>query len=128
MHFINNLFSVTEKKLEADGGDFTLRLNASHPIYRGHFPGNPITPGVCSLEIFRELVGTYFSGRGHLAEVETIKFLSFISPVATPEITVELKMLETSRGIWRVRGMLGVDQKPAVKVVMRYGINISQKL
>lgn len=26
-----------------------VRLNAAHPLYRGHFPGRPITPGVLSL-------------------------------------------------------------------------------
>jgi 3-hydroxyacyl-[acyl-carrier-protein] dehydratase len=128
MHFTDDLFSVTGENVEATSGNFTLRLNASHSIYRGHFPDNPITPGVCSLEIFIELMEVNFSWCGQLAEVETIKFLNFISPLATSEITVDLQILEISSGIWRVRGMLCADKKPAVKVVMRYGLNTSQTL
>ena len=128
MHFINDLFSVTGKTVEATSGNFTLRLNASHPVYRGHFPNNPITPGVCSLEIIKELIELDFSRCGHLSEVESIKFLSFINPLATPEITADLKILKTSSGIWRVRGMLSADRKPVVKIVMQFGINASQSL
>ena len=39
------------------GGDtdkIWLRLNPDHPIYHAHFPGNPITPGVCIVQIVGE--------------------------------------------------------------------------
>ena len=29
----------------------TLTLNAEHPIFKGHFPNNPVTPGVCMMQI-----------------------------------------------------------------------------
>ena len=32
-----------------------ITLNPAHPIFAGHFPGNPITPGVCMLQIIKEL-------------------------------------------------------------------------
>jgi 3-hydroxyacyl-[acyl-carrier-protein] dehydratase len=128
MHFINDLFSVTGNNVDATSGNFTLSVNATHPVYQGHFPGNPITPGVCSMEMLKELTETYFSWCGQLAEVKTIKFLSFINPLATAEITADLQILEMSSGIWRVRGMLCADEKPAVKVVMRYELNASQTL
>lgn len=128
MHFINDLFSVTGQNLEASSGNFTLQLNASHPVYLGHFPGNPITPGVCSLEMLKELIEVNFPWCGQLAEVKTIKFLNFISPLATPEITADLQIVETSSGIWRVRGILSADRKPVVKAVMQYVLNASQTL
>jgi 3-hydroxyacyl-[acyl-carrier-protein] dehydratase len=128
MHFTNDLFSVVKKSVETTSGTFTMRLNASHRIYSGHFPDNPITPGVCSLEIIKELVGINFPTCGNLKEVKSIKFLSFINPRITPEITVDLQIIETSSGLWRVRGVLCADRKPAVKVVMQYGINVSQSL
>lgn len=128
MHFTNKLFSITEKKLKPDSGNFRLRLNASHPIYRGHFPDNPVTPGVCSMEIFKELVQHSFPGCGRLAEVKSVKFLNFINPLNTPELTADIQLLEIAGGMWRVRGVLCADNKPAVKIVLRYGTNISQTI
>ncbi|MEL7160095.1 MAG: hypothetical protein AAFN92_05000 [Bacteroidota bacterium] len=125
MHFTNSLFSILGQQVSPAGGKFSLRLRADHPIYRGHFPDNPITPGVCSLEIIREIVAMHFSGvLGPSTEVESIKFLGFLNPLRTPEVNVELRISQLEQGIWRVRGMLGSDQGPAVKMVARYqGIN-----
>ena len=30
-------------------------LNKDHEIFKGHFPGNPVTPGVCMMQIVKEL-------------------------------------------------------------------------
>ena len=31
----------------------SLRLESSHDIFKGHFPGNPVLPGVCQVEMVR---------------------------------------------------------------------------
>lgn len=120
MHFISTLFNVQEYNLDPAGGSVCIKLNADHPIYSGHFPDNPITPGVCSLEIITQLIGKYYQGVDRPLEIEAIKFLGFINPLQTPNVRVELKFKEIEHGIWRVRGMLSTAQKTAVKVVARY--------
>ena len=30
---------------------FSLELNPEHPVYEGHFPGNPVVPGVCQVQM-----------------------------------------------------------------------------
>ena len=31
-----------------------LRINWGHPIFEGHFPGRPVVPGACLLQIVKE--------------------------------------------------------------------------
>ncbi|MBQ0740088.1 3-hydroxyacyl-ACP dehydratase, partial [Aquimarina celericrescens] len=33
----------------------TITINKNHKIFKGHFPGNPVTPGVCMIQIIKEL-------------------------------------------------------------------------
>lgn len=66
-----------------------LKLDPSHIIYRVHFPGTPITPGACQLEIIRQLAGRALGTGVKVAEVRNIKYLRIISPDANPSITVE---------------------------------------
>ena len=73
---------------------YEIRLNPSHPIYQAHFPGEPITPGVCIIQIAKELLEHSFCGCSHLQQccyelqtVKNVKYLSPISPIDTPIIT-----------------------------------------
>jgi 3-hydroxyacyl-[acyl-carrier-protein] dehydratase len=52
--------------VDADGA--TVRLLPDSPIYQGHFPGYPITPGVCLVEIAVELMREMAGQAGHDAQ------------------------------------------------------------
>ena len=48
---MQKLFSDIDNYLSAeDRLAFRVRLDAAHPVYAGHFPGNPVLPGVCTLQ------------------------------------------------------------------------------
>lgn len=63
-----------------EGLSALAHLNAGHEIYRAHFPGSPITPGVCiiqmAVEIFEELSGRKLQ----ITEIRDAKFLSPVVP------------------------------------------------
>jgi 3-hydroxyacyl-[acyl-carrier-protein] dehydratase len=64
----------------------TIRLQKDHPVFKGHFPGNPILPGVCTVQIIRELLEKMTGRELRLSKAVNIKYLGFISPVTTPEV------------------------------------------
>lgn len=43
------------------GTQFVLRFHPEHPIYAAHFPGQPLTPGVCFVQIAFELLEHFLS-------------------------------------------------------------------
>ena len=52
---MQDLFTSIDNYLAQEGHyAFRVRLDASHPVYRGHFPGHPVLPGVCTLQLVRE--------------------------------------------------------------------------
>lgn len=56
MNFEGYLYDIVD--LSGEDGTLTcrIRLRPESPIYSGHFPGAPITPGVALLTIVRELI------------------------------------------------------------------------
>ncbi len=81
MKLINDFFYVT------DSGDTSsseyrcqVTLNADHCLYRVHFPGNPITPGACLIQMASEILGRHFNRVFLLTKAGSIKFKKTISP------------------------------------------------
>ncbi len=80
--FEGNLYIIENKEVISEKeAKFTLSLLPDSPIYRGHFPDCPITPGVCLLSIIRELTESL---RGEKLSLKTVKEAKYVQ-VVTPE-------------------------------------------
>ena len=53
---------------------------AQHPSLAGHFPGNPIVPGVLLLEYVLEAARAWRGPASRLAGLPAVKFLSALQP------------------------------------------------
>ena len=81
----NQLYQI-EHSQESDGTEqFTIRLLEDCPIYRAHFPGQPITPGVCIVQIVQEI-----------SDVKNVKFLNILTPKDNPKVDIVFTAIETS--------------------------------
>jgi 3-hydroxyacyl-[acyl-carrier-protein] dehydratase len=68
----------------------TIRLNAAHDIFKGHFPGHPVLPGVCMMEMIEEITGKFLQQSFRISGVPLIKFLRMIDPYKNPTLSVEI--------------------------------------
>ena len=59
------LRGILYETVTVDGSGVTLRLLPESPVYQGHFPGYPITPGVCLVEMALEAIGEMAGQAGH---------------------------------------------------------------
>jgi len=62
-----------------------LTFHAEHELYKGHFPGNPITPGVCLVQSINDLVEDHFDG-ARIKEVRKCKFTAIHNPNVVPNV------------------------------------------
>ena len=73
---------------------FLIRLNPECFIYRAHFPGHPVTPGVCLVQIAVELLGETVGRQLKIRRMKEAKFLSVVSPDTCSELTVRMLKIE----------------------------------
>ena len=88
---INDFFNVINIESRDDAIVSSIKLNADHKIFEGHFPNNPITPGVVQLQIVKELLEKGLNRECILKEVGRCKFLAILNPNDTPEILINIK-------------------------------------
>lgn len=77
----------------------SLRLNKDHPVFTGHFPGQPVTPGVCMMQIIKELGEKWANTPLQLRTARNVKFMAIINPFETADIDVELQFEEVEDGL-----------------------------
>jgi|GEM_PF-745335 len=69
----------------------TLRVPAHHPALEGHFPGNPVVPGVVILDAVICAAEAWLSARFHLAGLSQAKFLAPLKPDEAARIELQLR-------------------------------------
>lgn len=69
-------------------------FNVDHSIFGGHFPGKPVVPGVCMMEIVKELLQQKLGTTFMLRTAGNVKFLGLITPDVQPQITITWKQTE----------------------------------
>lgn len=80
-------FFIIESTNDSDNGfEAVLRTNPEHPIYKAHFPGSPITPGVCVIQAAGELLENKLDRKLYLQSIKNVKFLMVIIPEEGKEI------------------------------------------
>ena len=76
MQLLNNLYTIVAKDIPDDKISYNIKLDANHFIYQAHFPIEPITPGVCIIQIAKELLEDSLAKRLKIYLVKNVKFLS----------------------------------------------------
>ena len=82
----SEIYTISSFKSENDSIEATITFNKIHPIFSGHFPGNPIVPGVVQVQIIKDLMEKKFEQNLILSQAKNIKFLTSISPVTHPQV------------------------------------------
>lgn len=84
----------------------TKNVAANESYFQGHFPGNPIMPGVLQIETMAQvgsiplLMSPNFEGKiAFLAAVDKVKFRKNVEPGDILTVTVEIVKLRTQMGI-----------------------------
>ena len=90
----DNLFSIMSQAQEDGQPAFQVRIHKEWPIYKAHFPGHPITPGVCIVQMIQELLQVHLGRKVSLRKAKTVKYTAIISPNEVSELSVSFPKIE----------------------------------
>ena len=130
MQLRNNLYTVTQRDTEGLTGSYTLELQPSCIIYQAHFPGEPITPGVCIVQTAQELLEDALQHEGlphttKLTMVKNVKFLPVLSPEKNTTVVYQLKKVEMSEDNAELKAQVVVSAGGEAKAKMSLVLNVT---
>lgn len=112
---IKDLYKVNDLVTDKDRTTAQISINKDHKIFKGHFPGNPVMPGVCMIQIIKELTEEVVGKKLFLSVSSNIKFLAIINPETHPDLIL---VLDISRS----------ENEVKVKNTTSYGETLALKL
>jgi 3-hydroxyacyl-[acyl-carrier-protein] dehydratase len=95
-------------------------INEEHEVFKGHFPGNPIMPGVCMMQIIKELTEQISESSLFMESLSNAKFMALINPFNTPELRLELDVSMTETDLVKVKNVTYFDDTVALKLSSVY--------
>jgi 3-hydroxymyristoyl/3-hydroxydecanoyl-(acyl carrier protein) dehydratase len=105
---------VRFRRLAPDRAECFLRLPPEYPGFQGHFPGEPVLPGMCHLALAVHAAGAAFERVMRLSTVLKARFSRKVVP--GEELRILLTLEGDAGGPIRVRAMHWVAEEPAAEI------------
>jgi 3-hydroxyacyl-[acyl-carrier-protein] dehydratase len=103
MLFESKLYTIKSMDGVGENLHAVIEIISDHSVFKGHFPGSPVLPGVCTLQIGCELLSKYLGRKYSLIKSENIKFVGLVIPLEKTILNYEISFIRID------------DQKIAVK-------------
>lgn len=115
MMLLNDFYTLVHHEATPGVVKAKISIHREHRIFDGHFPGLPIVPGVCMMQIIRELMEIATKKTLRIAEADNMKFLSVINPDNNKEVEAAVTYTEGAEQ-WVVNATLFADTVTFFKI------------
>lgn len=116
MGILNKFYTLVSSSEEQGKLVFKIELNSFHSIYKGHFPGNPITPGVCELEIVKDCICRTLNRQLYFSYISSCKFISPINPVEQNKLSVLISILDNGNNTYSIKAEVVNEDDTFLKI------------
>lgn len=107
---LNDFFTINDTTLSQTEIAAQLVINANHKIFEGHFPNQPVVPGVCMMQMIKEIVETVIEKQTNLIEAAELKFLAVINPLHNNLVHANIKYVEEENGVIKINASIYKDE------------------
>lgn len=105
----DSLYTIQEIQKEEGSVKTSISIDAGHEIFKGHFPSMPVVPGVCMVQIVKELLTETVNLQLVLKSADHLKFLTVINPKETKSVRVEISYSNPDRPLFSVNAAIVND-------------------
>ncbi|MGB9679430.1 MAG: 3-hydroxyacyl-ACP dehydratase FabZ [Thermoanaerobacteraceae bacterium] len=121
-------FLLVDRIIEIEDGKKAVgikNVTANEPFFQGHFPGNPIMPGVLIVEAMAQVGGIavmnikeYEGKLGLFAGIDKCRFKKVVRPGDQLKLEVEIDSIKM--GVVRAKGTAKIDKEVAATAELMF--------
>lgn len=104
---IKDYYIIDHVSKKDDGSAiFQISLRADSVIYEGHFPGEPVAPGVCNIQMIKECAEQILGKPLLLKNLQQCKLTTLVTPVVHPKVEIIIRIEEKTE-LYKLKATLG---------------------
>lgn len=103
---VPDYYSIKEQYKEADSFVFCVALNPACQVYEGHFPGSPVSPGVCNIQMIKECIELATGKELFMNYIQQCRLTTLITPQTHPELNIRIQILSETAEQVKVRALI----------------------
>lgn len=111
----NKYYSIVHTHLSEDGGTFHVAILPECEVYQGHFPGHPVCPGACNIEMIKECAMKLLGKKVHFRGIRQCRLTSVASPGICPEVEIDVRLQSLEDG-WSIAARVADEKKTYVEL------------
>jgi 3-hydroxyacyl-[acyl-carrier-protein] dehydratase len=89
---LNDLYTVTDLNDQQELFEALIHLQPEHRIFGGHFPQSPVLPGVCMMQIVKEMLEMKLRKGVIVVRANHLKFLTIVDPRVTQTLNFRMNL------------------------------------
>ena len=122
--FLNSVIDHGKDFLQA-----TYRFEKNEPFFAGHFPGDPIVPGVLLCECCLQAGAVFMSlqaqekikGKAIVTKMDKVKFKNFVRPEM--DLTIQVNFVDSIANYILMSGKISCDDQAIMSMEFMVGTN-----
>jgi len=115
MKLLNDFYSILNSEAQESGISVLVKINREHSIFKGHFPNHPVTPGVCTMQIIKELSENHLGKNLLLKTARNVKFMAIINPEENEDVRFDLSFENQESNEISIKATVSIEGNPALK-------------
>ena len=90
----DNFFKIKQTNESGNSLGFAVSINSEHEVFKGHFPQQPVVPGVFALQMIKECLEGSRNKKYRYCELMNGKFSCPIFPEPNKDILIECELTD----------------------------------
>jgi 3-hydroxyacyl-[acyl-carrier-protein] dehydratase len=100
---MSDYFSILQcESKDSLSGIIRIQLNPDCRVYQGHFPKEPVSPGVCNIEMIRCCAEYIHHHPIRIRKIKQCRLTALMTPHITPQANVTISLQENEQGVYRL--------------------------
>lgn len=106
---VKDYYIIEQKKCIEGVYKYSITLNRDCCVYKGHFPGTPVSPGVCNIQMVKECAEDAVGKQLFMNNLQLCRLTTLVTPVEHTQVDVTFTFTQEP-GIYKLKATIGRDE------------------